>query len=204
MPSEFAVIDFETTGLSTEYCRVIEVAAVIVRDGEIADSFVQLMNPGRLLPFFITNLTGITDEMLKGKPSPETVMPDLMRFLGDRPCVAHKASFDSSFYHAEMRRAGIAHKRSFFCTMMLSRRLILDSPNHQLETLIHHLNLPRPREGSCHRALYDVLLTVELWKCIENIISDRIGGKTPDHEIYQTLMNKPKATVWKYLDNRKN
>ncbi|MFZ2657020.1 MAG: 3'-5' exonuclease, partial [Victivallales bacterium] len=72
MSNEFAVIDFETTGLGADCCRVIEVAAVIVRDGEVADSFVQLMHPGCRLPYFITDLTGITDEMLRGKPSPET------------------------------------------------------------------------------------------------------------------------------------
>ena len=200
MSGEYAVIDFETTGLDTAYCRVIEVAAVIVRNGEVADSFVQLMHPGHRLPYFISDLTGITDEMLEGKPSPETVMPELMQFLGGLPCVAHNASFDSRFYNAEMHRSGIAHERTFFCTLKLSRRLIQDSPNHQLGTLTHHLNLSRPAEGSYHRALYDVLLTVELWKRIASIISDRIGGKTPDHAVYNTLMKKSKATVPKYLD----
>ena len=199
--SEYAVIDFETTGLSAEQCRVIEVAAVIVRNGEVADSFVQLMHPGYRIPSFITDLTGITNDMVKGKPKPEVVMPQLKNFIGARACVAHNASFDSSFYHAEMRRAGIAHERSFFCTVKLSRRLIQDSPNHQLGTLTSHLNLTRPAEGSCHRALYDVLLTVELWKHIENIIRERIGGKTPDHGIYRALMGKPKAAVQKYLGN---
>ncbi len=202
MPSEFAVIDFETTGLSADYCRAIEVAVVIVRDGKVVDSFVQLMNPGHRLPFFITGLTGITDKMLEGKPGPEAVMPALMRFLGGRSCIAHKASFDSNFYHAEMNRAGIAHERSFFCTMLLSRRLIQDSPDHQLGTLTDHLNLPRPSEGSCHRALYDVMLTVELWKHIENTVCEKIG-KAPDNEIYRTLMRIPKAAVWEYLDAMK-
>lgn len=200
MSGEYAVIDFETTGLSVDCCRIIEVAAVIVRNGEVVDSFVHLMHPGHRLPFFITELTGITDEMLRGKPSPETVMPELMRFLGERPCVAHNASFDSRFYNAEMNRSGIAHERTFFCTVKLSRRLIQDSPNHQLGTLAQHLNLPMPAAGSSHRALYDVLLTVELWKHIERIISERIGGKIPDHEIYRTLMKKSKGTVQKYLD----
>ncbi len=200
MSSEFAVIDFETTGLSAECCRVIEVAAVIVKDGEVADSYVQMMHPGSRIPSFITDLTGITNAMVKDKPTPEAVMPGLRKFIGCRSCVAHNASFDSSFYHAEMNRAGIAHERSFLCTVKLSRRLIQDSPNHQLGTLVHHLNLPKPAEGSCHRALYDVLLTVELWKRIGSIISERIGGKAPDHEVYHTIMKKSKASVPKYLD----
>jgi len=199
MFKEFAVIDFETTGLSADYCRVIEVAAVIVRNGEVTDSFVELMHPGCNLPYFITDLTGITNAMLKGKPKPESVMPKLKDFIGDRHCVAHNATFDSGFYHAEMGRAGIVHERSFFCTMKLSRRLIENSPSHKLSTLTDHLNLPRPKEGKCHRALYDVLLTVELWKHIESLLTKKIG-KTPDREIYQTLMKKSKGAVPKYLD----
>jgi DNA polymerase-3 subunit epsilon len=204
MSNEYAVIDFETTGLSANQCRIIEVAAVIVRNGKVADSFVQLMHPGHHIPSFITDLTGITNAMVKGKPKPEAVMPELKKFMGGCSCVAHNASFDSSFYHAEMSRAGIAHERSFFCTVKLSRRLIQDSPNHKLETLAEHLNLSRPTEGNCHRALYDVLLTVELWKRIESIIIERTGGRTPDHEIYKVIMKKPKATVQKYLDTMRS
>lgn len=200
MLREFAVIDFETTGLSADYCRVIEVAAAIVRDGEVAESFVKLMHPGHRLPGIITDITGITDAMLKGKPRPEVVMPELRDFIGSRFCVAHNATFDSGFYRAEMSRAGIAHDRTFFCTMKLSRRLVPDSPNHQLGTLTHHLKLPKPSAGSHHRALYDVLLTVELWKRIESIIRQRIGGKAVGLDVCRTLMKKPKAAVPQYLD----
>jgi DNA polymerase III epsilon subunit-like protein len=84
--------------------------------------------------------------------------------------------------------------------MMLSRRLIPDLPSYKLESLVYHLNLSAPDDGNYHRALYDVLLTVELWKRIENIVSERIGGKTPGPEIYRTLMKKPKAGALKYLD----
>ncbi len=199
-PREFAVLDFETTGLGADCCRVIEVAAAIVRDNQVVDSFVQLMHPGHRIPWLITDLTGITDAMVKDQPRPEAVMPALRDFLGDRCCIAHNASFDASFYHAEMGRAGIAHDRTFFCTMKLSRRLIPDAPNHRLGSLVHHLGLARPEEGSSHRALYDTLLTVELWNRLDRIVSERLGGKSPDHETYQTIMKKPKAVVWKYLD----
>ncbi len=199
MSNEFAVIDFETTGLDADYCRTIEVAAVIIRDGKVSESFVQLMHPGHRIPCFITELTGITDTMLKGMPKPEEVMPELIKFMGDRPCIAHNANFDSRFYHAEMKRAGFHHERSFFCTVKLSRRLIQDSPNHQLGTLARHLNLARPGEGNCHRALYDVLLTVELWKHIESVICEKIG-RAPDHEIYRSIIKKSKSSVHKYLD----
>jgi len=138
--------------------------------------------------------------MLKGKPKPEAAMPELREFIGERTCVAHNASFDSGFYHAEMSRAKSAHERDFFCTMKLSRRLVEGSPDHKLGTLVRHLRLPKPEEGKCHRALYDVLLTVELWKHLECVVSEKLGGRTPGHEVFHTLMKKPKASVQKYLD----
>lgn len=197
---DFAVIDFETTGLSADYCRVIEVAVAIVEKGEITDSFTQLMHPGCRLPSFITNLTGITENMLKGKPKPEVVMPQVKEFIGDRFCVAHNATFDAGFYHSEMRRTGISHERDFLCTVKLSRRLIHNSPNYQLGTLARHLNLPTPEELNSHRALHDVLLTVELWKHIGGVVRERIGGREASFEIYKTIMKKPKSAIQKYFD----
>jgi len=201
---EFTVIDFETTGLSPSYCRVIEVAAIRVRRGEVIDTFEQLMYPGHRLPSFITELTGITDTMLKSKPIPETVMPQLKDFIGDCFCVAHNAAFDSGFYHTEMHRAGVAHERNFLCTMKLSRRLIHDSPNHKLGTLANHLNLSIPVELTTHRARYDALLAVELCKHIGNIVKERIGEKTPTFETYEKLMKKSKGAVQKYFDKLAN
>ncbi len=200
MPEEYAVIDFETTGLCAEQCRVIEVAVAIVRDGKELHTFSQLMNPGYRIPFFITQLTGITHEMLRGKPSPEEVMPKLLEFVGDRPCVAHNASFDSRFYHEEMRRSGNQHNRQFLCTLMLSRRLICNSPHYNLGALASFLKLQAPNDGQSHRALYDVRLTVELLARIEEIVLQKTNGIVPDRRIYEAIMKKSKKTVWQYLD----
>jgi len=194
-----AVIDFETTGLSADWCRIIEVGAVIVREGRVVDSFVELMHPGCRLPWEITALTGITDAMLMGKPSPEEVMPAFRQFLGNRVCVAHNASFDSRFFFAEMKRARLEHDRPFLCTMMLARRLMADAPNHKLGTLVRHLQLDSPANLRAHRALDDVLMTVALWNRLTALLAERLGDRPPDYDVYHTLMKRPKAAALKYL-----
>ena len=199
MSDEFAVIDFETTGLSAGQDRIIEVAAAVLKDGEIVDSYVRLMHPGRRIPPFITELTGISDAMVRGQPRPEDVMPELKGFLGGRICVAHNATFDEGFYHAEMGRAGIAHERTFLCTMKLSRRLVLDASSHKLGVLSSHLKLSVPAGAKAHRALGDVLTTAALWLHLRGLIRERSGGRHPDATICLALMSKSKAAVGKYL-----
>ena len=193
------VVDFETTGLSADWNRIIEVGAVIVRDGQVVDSFVELMHPGCRVPWEITALTGITDAMLKGKPPPEKVMPAFRQFLGDRVCVAHNAAFDSRFFMAEMQRAQLHHARPFLCTMMLARRLVDDAPDHKLGTLVRHLGLRKPDHLRAHRALDDVLMTVALWNHLTALLTARLGDRQPDFEVYHTLMKRPKAAAAKYL-----
>lgn len=195
---EFAIIDFETTGLCAEVDRVIEVGVVRMREDKAADSFSRLMNPGYAIPPFITSLTGITNAMLRNQPPPEAVMPELRRFLGDCPCIAHNAAFDSRFFFAEMARAGLEHERPFFCTMRLSRRLVPDAPNHQLGTLVRHLRLETAAGNRAHRALDDALVTATLWGRLLRIFGDRTG-KTPEPELLQTLATKPKKAVDAYL-----
>lgn len=114
LSSEFAVIDFETTGLA-DHCRVIEAETVIVnKNRKIADSFHQLiMYLGSRLTSFITSLIGITDAMLKGKPHPEVVMPQLKEFIGDRFCIAHNATFYSGYTEFSSRIKNAVREKTF-------------------------------------------------------------------------------------------
>ena len=130
--NEVVIIDFETTGLSASYDRIIEVGAAVVNNSGIVDTFVTLCNPKVMLPYFITDITGITTSMLKGKPSPEDIMPSLRDFIGERPVLAHNASFDSQFLHSEMCRANLKMNNQFLCTMLLARRLIHETRDHKL------------------------------------------------------------------------
>jgi DNA polymerase III epsilon subunit-like protein len=112
---EVVILDFETTGLSPSYDRVIEVGCATLRGGKVVSRFNELMNPGVSIPFFITRLTGISELMLANKPSPEKVMPKLKKYLGEKPIVAHNASFDKNFLYEEMARAGLKIQNPILC-----------------------------------------------------------------------------------------
>lgn len=190
-----AIIDFETTGMYPDSDRIIEVAVALVENGEVIDTFDQLMDPGFRVPSFIASLTGISTEMVRGQPSPEEVMPQLRAFVGDCPCLAHNASFDRRFFEHEMQRADQAHTRPWLCSVLLSRRLIIDAPNNKLGTLFSHLGLSLPAGMRAHRALADVLMTVELWKHLHQEIRIALRGKIPDLRFLEKLQKTPKAKV---------
>lgn len=105
------VLDFETTGLSPEHGdRTIEIGAVLLENGTIADRFQRLMNPGFRISRFIEGYTGITNEMLKGEPRCEEVMADFSEFIAGHNIVAHNASFDRRFLDAELKRLNQAYE----------------------------------------------------------------------------------------------
>lgn len=198
--SEVVVLDFETTGLDCDYDRVIEVGAAIIKDGQVVDTFSQLMNPGRSIPYFITELTGITNAMVKNKPSPKKVMPMLKKFLDNRTILAHNASFDIRFLQAEMARAGLNVDNLAVCTMLLARRLIAMAPNYRLQTLVTHLGLKQQDNHKAHRALDDVMVTKELWRYLENLVSKKTGIKNVDISVFKKITSKPKNAVPSFLE----
>lgn len=166
------VIDFETTGLSPGYGdRAIEVGAVLISERRIVDRFQSLMNPDMRISGFIEDYTGITNLMLTSAPSIKEVMHKLKSFIAQHHLVAHNASFDARFLDAELER--INHKRTneFACSMLTSRRLYPEAPNHKLETLVRYKQLETG--GVHHRALADAEMTAHLWiRMIEDIRSD--------------------------------
>ena len=97
---EYVAFDLETTGLSSQHDEIIEIGAVILKEGREVDRFQSFVDPGRLLTQKIVDLTGITDEMLKGAPGIGEVLPRFLAFCGDRPLVAHNADFDVGFVSA--------------------------------------------------------------------------------------------------------
>ena len=196
---EFVILDFETTGLSPDYERIIEVGAVIVKGKKVVKEFSQLMNPGLRIPHFITELTGISNAMIKNKPTPEKTMKDLKSFVGNRTILAHNASFDAKFFHAEMKRAKCSVDNEFLCTLMLSRRLITGVENYKLQTLVRQLDLVKENKYKSHRALDDVIMTSKLWHHLQDEVSQRIGVLNPDISIFHSINKKPKKNVSKYL-----
>lgn len=192
---EIVVLDFETTGLSADYERIIEVGAVIVKGDRIKKSFSSLCNPGYRISSFITDLTGITNKMLSGQPTPESVMPEFYKFIGNRPILAHNASFDTKFLAAEMARIGKTIENPIACTMLLARRLIPDLYDYKLGTLKRYLKFRESSDHKDHRALDDVKVTVNLWIHLRNIVDEMVGEEHLDFQLFQKLCRMSKAKI---------
>jgi len=184
-----AVIDFETNGLgATQGGRATEIAAVLVEDGRIVGRFQSLMNSGTWVPPFITQLTGITNEMLQAAPPARAVMHEVARFTKGCPLVAHNAAFDRGFWKAELARAecepDAAH--AFACTMLLSRRLYPHAENHRLGTLarLHAL----PSAGRAHRALADAEVTAHLLMRMLRDVRERFADALQQRELSHAML----------------
>ena len=191
-----AVVDFETTGQSAaQGGRATEVAAVLVRDGQVVDSYASLMRSGARVPRHIEALTGISNEMLERAPDSARVMQELVRFTGGCPLVAHNAAFDRSFWQAEMQRAQLAPDpaHAFACTVLLSRRLWPEARSHALGEQVRFHGLSW--SGQAHRALADALVTAQLLMRVNREIAERfaldLGGQHVDHALLAHLQRTP-------------
>src|SRR5437763_9503509 len=120
----FVVVDLETTGGSAVFDRVLEVAAIRVQNGVIQDRLERLVEPGMPIPPFVTRITGINAALVRGKPSFDSVLPQLRRMVEGAVVVAHNASFDCNFLATAFKRADLAWDGERVCTLRLARRLI--------------------------------------------------------------------------------
>ncbi len=189
-----AVIDFETTGLSPD-CgdRATEIAAVLVRDGQIVDHYQSLMNAGLRVPTFITHLTGITTAMVRAAPPAGRVMEEVAAFVGDCPLVAHNASFDRKFWDAELGRIGQTRGQAFACSMLVARRVLPQAPNHKLGTLVEFAGLPVT--GRYHRAQADAEMAAHLTLYLEQELMRRFGLGTVSHALLGRIQKTPASRL---------
>ncbi|MGB5440821.1 MAG: 3'-5' exonuclease [Gammaproteobacteria bacterium] len=197
------VLDFETTGLSPDQGdRAIEIGAVRIENGKITGHFQQLMNPQRRVSSFIESYTGITNAMLRDAPPCDAVMAEFSEFIGDFDMVAHNASFDRRFLDAELQRIRCGYTGEFACSMLVSRRIYPDAPNHKLGTLVEYKGLPT--SGTFHRALADAEMTAHLWLRMLDDISERHCLAQIPLSLLQELSRLPKAATAGYLQRREN
>ena len=151
---EFVAFDLETTGLSSNTDRIIEIGAVILKNGEEVDRFQTFVDPERTLERKIVDLTGITDDMLKGAPKIEEVLPKFLEFVGDRVLVAHNSDFDTGFIRAECARQGLPYNYTAADTLILSQNLLPHLNKFKLDVVSNALSLP---DFNHHRAADDAM-----------------------------------------------
>lgn len=149
----FVIFDTETTGLSPKWHRVVEIGAVKVRNGKVIDEATWLINPQRSIPEKAQAVHGITDDMVKDKPTFDKVYPEFEKFIEGAVLVAHNARFDVSMMRAEIAGSGLPMPdNEVIDTLKLFRRWFPDSKSHQLGALADYLGVSG--EGF-HRATSD-------------------------------------------------
>jgi len=160
--TEFVVFDLETTGSKAPPCRITEIGAYRVKNGEVLDKFQTLINPKMPIPPFITALTGISDEMVAEAPLFEEVAIQFLEFIGDSVMVAHNSGFDMRFLNHEIGRIFPDYKLAnpCLCTVQLSRRLLPDIENHKLKTVAAHYEIDLTNH---HRAAADAFATAHIF-----------------------------------------
>lgn len=157
--ASFSVMDFETTGVS-KGDKAIELGIVKVKDLKIVETYRSFFNPGRPIPYFITQLTGITNDDVANAPYFEDVVLDIKKFIGDDILVAHNANFDYSFLKREFEIAGFEPpSNGLLCTLKLSKKLYPELTSHKLSSLTSHFRI---LHKGVHRALGDATVTAHL------------------------------------------
>ena len=174
----FICFDIETTGLSAARDKITEIGAVKVENGVITDTFSTFANPEMPIPQKITQLTGITDEMVKDAPSQSEAVGAFLEFAGDNVLVAHNAPFDTSFIAKACEDMGREYNYTSIDTVAISRAILTDIKNCKLDTVAKFLRLG---DFNHHRATDDAEMLARIFINLCQRLTDDYGiTKTND------------------------
>jgi DNA polymerase III subunit epsilon len=181
----YAIVDIETTGGSPRFEKITEIA-IYLHDGEkITGEYVTLVNPERNIPYYITNLTGITNEMVEDAPRFFEVAKKIVEMTEGMTFVAHNVKFDYSFIRQEFKSLGFNFKRNLLDTVTLSRKLIPGHRSYGLGNICKDLNI---LINGRHRAAGDALATVKLFEIL--LLKDKELNKGKPALIRNTKTSK--------------
>lgn len=174
----FICFDIETTGLSAARDKITEIGAVKVENGVITDTFSTFANPEMPIPQKITQLTGITDDMVKDAPSQSEAVGTFLEFAGDNVLVAHNAPFDTSFIAKACEDMGREYNYTSIDTVAISRAILTDIKNCKLDTVAKFLRLG---DFNHHRATDDAEMLARIFINLCQRLTDDYGiTKTSD------------------------
>ena len=159
-PGTYVVFDLETTGLEATKDAIIEIGACKIVDGKIRELFSTFVNPQRHIPKEITELTSITDEMVKDAPTINYVLPDFYKFCYNSTMVAHNIAFDIGFIHAISKKYAYKFDNPEMDTMEMARRKLPGLKNYKLGTIVERLNI---KLDNAHRAINDATATAKVF-----------------------------------------
>lgn len=208
--SMYSIIDIETTGGNPYRDKITEIA-IYLHDGiRVVKEFHSLINPERKIPFFISRMTGITDEMVAGAPKFFEVAKTIVELTENSIFVAHNATFDYNFIKTEFKNLGYFYQKECLCTVKLSRKIIPGHKSYSLGKLCQELDI---RIENRHRAKGDALATVILFELLlkkgqGELFAETMGMKFNNNPVNpvitrQTIEQLPQKTgIYFFLDEQ--
>ena len=177
LDQDFICFDLETTGLSAKKDRITEIGAVRIHNGEVTDRFDTFVNPGMPIPPRITELTSITDDMVKDAPSEQEALEAFYAFCGDpdNVLVAHNAGFDTSFLRAAGERCGKPLTMAYIDTVPICRALLPGIKDAKLNTVAAYLKVKQEHH---HRADDDAAVLGGIFLRLLQRLKDDLGART--------------------------
>jgi len=210
---QYAIVDIETTGGSPKTEKITEIAIYVYNGKKIVDEFVSLVNPEKNIPYYITALTGISNEMVTDAPKFFEIAKQVVEITEDKILVAHNASFDYKFIKSEFKSLGYDFTRENMCTLRLSRKLLPGHRSYSLGKLCADLGIEIENR---HRAAGDAQATVQLLglllnqanvmdkrEVLKQSISPHLRNLHPDLD-KKTIDKLPEETGVYYLRNDQN
>ena len=163
MLKSYIAFDVETTGLNPVENEIIEIGALKVRDGKVADRFMEFIRPQSPISAAITDLTGISNEMVASARTRSQVIPDFLDFCGDDVLVGHNVSFDYSFMKISASKDGLPFEKMGIDTLKIAKKVHKDLDSKSLGRLCAYYHI---ENKSAHRAYHDALATAKLYQTL--------------------------------------
>ncbi len=183
----FIAFDLETTGTVPGIDQIVEIGAVRFIDGQVEAIFSTLVDPLRPIPPGASAVNGISNDMVKGKPTIENLLEPLSEFCGQDPMIAHNAPFDAQFLIADYKKHELPTPGGVILdTLPMARKIFPGLPNYKLGTLVQHLKIP---STDFHRAEEDATYCGKLFLEMFKRIS--VGGQPPALDNLVALTGKP-------------
>lgn len=166
---DYVVVDLETTGLDPyKGCEIIEIGITEIINGKIGKNYSRLIKPKNQIPYFITEITNISNDMVENEEEIETVLPRFREYLANKTMIAHNAKFDLKFLNYYLELLNLEPITNYICTLdMLKQVKSYKGKNKKLETACRYYNI---ENKNAHRADSDTLATAKLFLMIKDKI----------------------------------
>lgn len=188
MITSFVALDLETTGTNPKIDRIIEIGMALYKNGELIKTYKTLINPGITIDARITELTGITNSDVAGKPRISEVIAEVVEFIGDEPILGHNVIFDYSFLKKAATNNGLSVNNQGIDTLKMARRILPELPHRNLSYLCDHFGIDA---GNSHRAFDDAISAAKVYEAMRAIKPQDGGYEEPFELVYAVKKDQP-------------